>query len=182
MFAANFRSAAAGTLALVLLGSAASSYAVWGWMRGAALTDFQESDWVLLQEAAGVVLNEKPDREQVNWSNPETGNRGSVIALATFTHEGRTCRRAAMRNLTHRGREDRSAYSLCQQADGDWIFVAESALLGEGSTGVEAPAPESAVEAMEEAGAAGEAGAAEAAASAEESADAATPPAIEDDA
>lgn len=145
------RSAVAGTLGLLLLGIAASSHAVWGWMRGDALTDFQESDWTLLKETARQVLNEKPDREQLNWSNPETGNRGSVMALATFTHEGRTCRRTAMRNLTHRGREDQAAYSLCQQADGDWTFVAESALLGEGSTGTDAaqdaPAQDSADEA-----------------------------------
>ncbi|MEM8768455.1 MAG: RT0821/Lpp0805 family surface protein [Pseudomonadota bacterium] len=141
MTAAFLRSSPALALALalapVLLGNAASSHAVWGWMRGAALTDFQASDWTLLKEAAGVVLNEKPDGEQVNWSNPETGNRGSIIALVTFTHEGQTCRRAAMRNLTHRGREDRAAYSLCQQTDGEWVFVSESALLGEGRTNAE---------------------------------------------
>ena len=105
--------------------------AVWQWMRGSALTDFNDSDWVMIKETAAVVLNDKADREQVNWTNPETGNRGSIMALVTFTHDGHTCRRAAMRNITFRGREDRAAYSLCQQADGDWIFVSESALLGE---------------------------------------------------
>ena len=114
-------------ISLLLL--AAPSHAVWHWMRGSALSDFSESDWEILKDTARVVLNEKPDREQVNWTNPDTGNKGSIMALATFQHEGRTCRRAAMRNITHRGREDRAAYSLCQQADGDWIFVAESALL-----------------------------------------------------
>ena len=118
------------SLVLTLCCLPASSHATWQWLRGAAVTDFSPSDWEMVKETARLVLNEKPDREQVNWSNPETGNRGSIMALATFTHEGRKCRRAAMRNLTHRGRDDRSAYSLCQQADGDWIFVAESALLG----------------------------------------------------
>jgi surface antigen len=121
----------ASVLLLATIFEASSSHAVWQWMRGAALTDFKESDWEMLREAARTALNEKPDREQVNWSNPETGNRGSIMVLATFTHEGRTCRRAAMRNITFRGRDERAAYSLCQQADGDWIFVAESALLGE---------------------------------------------------
>lgn len=115
-------------ITMILL--APSGHAVWGWLRGAALTDFSESDWEMLRQTARTVLNEKPDGEQVNWTNPETGNRGSIIALATFTHEGRTCRRTAIRNITHRGRDDRSAYSLCRQEDGDWIFVAESALLG----------------------------------------------------
>lgn len=125
-------------LALAVCLSAASSHAVWQWMRGAAVTDFKESDWALLKETARKVLNELPDREQANWSNPETGNRGSVVALATFQHEGRKCRQAAMRNLTFRGRDDRSAYTLCQQADGDWIFVSESAIRAAAST--DAPA------------------------------------------
>ena len=126
-------------LVLALAAMAAPGHAVWQWMRGAALTDFKESDWTMLRETAREVLNNRPDHEQVNWSNPETGNRGSIIALATFSHEGRKCRRAAIRNLTFRGRDDKAAYSLCQQEDGDWIFVSESALLAEGTT----PPPDS---------------------------------------
>ena len=122
------------TLLLCLAGLAMPSHAVWQWMRGAALTDFKDSDWEILRQTAREVLDNRPDHEQVNWSNPETGNRGSIIALATFSHEGRKCRRAAMRNMTFRGRDDRSAYSLCRQEDGDWIFVSESALLAEGTT------------------------------------------------
>jgi len=119
------------SMLLVMVGfSAASAYGTWQWMRGAAVTDFKDSDWALFKETARAVLNDKADGEQVNWSNPETGNRGSIIALSTFTHEGKRCRRAAMRNLTFRGREDKAAYSLCRQSDGDWIFVSESALLG----------------------------------------------------
>ena len=121
-------------LFLILVSIALPGHAVWQWLRGAAITDFQESDWEMLKATAREVLNEKPDGEQVNWSNPETGNRGSIIALATFAHDGMKCRRAAMRNLTFRNREDRSAYSLCQQEDGDWIFVPESALLDAATT------------------------------------------------
>jgi surface antigen len=121
------------TLLLCLAVIAMPGHAVWQWMRGAALTDFKDSDWQLLRQTARDVLDNKPDHEQVNWSNPETGNRGSIIVLATFSHEGRKCRRAAMRNLTFRGRDDKAAYSLCRQEDGDWIFVSESALLAEGT-------------------------------------------------
>lgn len=121
------RRVAAAALALALL-LPASSHAVWQWMRGAAATDFKESDWAMLKETAMGVLNDLPDREQANWSNPETGNRGSVMALATFQYQGQKCRRAAMRNITSRGRDERSAYTLCQQADGDWLFVPESAI------------------------------------------------------
>jgi surface antigen len=119
---------------LCLLATALPGHAVWHWMRGAAVTDFSESDWVLLKEAAQDMLDNRPDREQVNWSNPDTGNRGSLIVLATFSHDGQVCRRAAMRNLTFRGRDEKAAYSLCQQEDGTWQFVAESALLDEAST------------------------------------------------
>lgn len=106
----------------------ATSHAVWQWMRGAAATDFKEADWAMLKETAMHVLNELPDHEQANWSNPDTGNKGSVMALATFQYHGQKCRRAALRNITYRGRDDRAAYTLCQQADGDWLFVPESAI------------------------------------------------------
>jgi surface antigen len=120
--------------AACLLAAALPGYAVWHWMRGAAVTDFSDSDWELLKEAARDMLDNLPDREQVNWSNPDTGNRGSLIVLATFTHDGKVCRRAAMRNLTFRGRDEKAAYSLCQQEDGEWLFVAESTLLAESET------------------------------------------------
>ena len=126
--------AACVSLAICLLGAALPGHAVWHWMRGAAVTDFNESDWALLKEAAQELLNNRPDGEQVNWSNPDTGNRGSLIVLATFSHNDQVCRRAAMRNLTFRGRDEKAAYSLCQQEDGTWQFVAESALLAEGTT------------------------------------------------
>ena len=116
-------------LAVCLLTTALPGHAVWHWMRGAAVTDFHDSDWALLKETAQDLLNNRPDGEQVNWSNPETGNRGSLIVLATFSHQDQVCRRAAMRNLTFRGRDEKSAYSLCQQADGTWEFVSESELL-----------------------------------------------------
>jgi len=133
---------ASAALALALLLPAASSHAVWQWMRGAALTDFKDSDWTMLKETARHVLSDLPDREQANWSNQETGNKGSIIALATFQYEGQKCRLAAMRNITFRGRDDRSSYTLCQQADGDWIFVPESSIRGSMATeaaGAEAP-------------------------------------------
>ncbi len=119
----------ASCVGICLLAAALPGYAVWQWMRGAAVTDFHDSDWALLKEAAQDMLNNRPDGEQVNWSNPDTGNRGSLIVLATFNHQGRVCRRAAMRNLTFRGRDEKAAYSLCQQEDGTWQFVAESELL-----------------------------------------------------
>ena len=103
----------------LLLLTALPGHAVWHWMRGAAVTDFHESDWAMLKEAANDLLNNRPDGEQVNWSNPDTGNRGSLIVLATFSHQGQVCRRAAMRNMTFRGRDEKAAYSLCQQEDGE---------------------------------------------------------------
>lgn len=132
-----------GALLLSLCVLALPGHAVWQWMRGDALTDFNESDWAMLRATAREVLDDRPDHEQVNWTNPETGNRGSIIALATFSHDGRKCRRVAMRNLTFRGRDDKAAYSLCRQDDGEWMFVAESTLLAEGTTPpADSPAPD----------------------------------------
>lgn len=136
----HLKTTCTGILLLMLCALATPSHAVWQWMRGAAVTDFRESDWTILRATARDLLDNKPDHEQVNWANPETGNRGSLIGLATFTHDGRKCRRTAMRNLTVRGRDDRAAYTLCRQSDGDWIFVSESALLAEGTVPPVTPA------------------------------------------
>ena len=125
----KLRRALSTCLAACLLTAALPGHAVWQWMRGAAITDFHDSDWVLLKETAQDLLDNRPDGEQLNWSNPDTGNRGSLIVLATFSHQGQVCRRAAMRNLTFRGRDEKSAYRHCKQADGTWEFVSESELL-----------------------------------------------------
>ena len=128
------KSLLAGALLVTLSATAIPGHAVWHWMRGAAVTDFNESDWAILKATARDLLDNKPDHEQVNWTNPETGNRGSIIGLATFAHDGRKCRRAAMRNLTFRGRDDKAAYTLCREPDGEWVFVSESALLAKATT------------------------------------------------
>lgn len=113
---------------LLLAVAATSSHGMWQWMRGAALADFQDSDWVLLKATARDVLDNKPDGEQVNWTNPATGNRGSIIAIETFSHDGKQCRRAAMRNISASGKQGQASYNLCQQNDGDWIYVSASVL------------------------------------------------------
>ncbi len=102
--------------------------AVWGWLRGAAITEFTDSDWVMLKAEARRVLDEVDDKTRVDWTNPETGNGGSMKPLTTFEVDGHTCRQMAFKQVTAKGIEGQAVYHLCQQDDSTWQFVAESEL------------------------------------------------------
>ncbi len=113
---------------IVLLTASLPAAAVWEWMRGAAITDFTDSDWVILKAEARRVLDEVADKVQVDWSNPETGNGGSMKPLATFDVDGQTCRQMAFKQVTAKGIEGQAVYHLCRQDDLTWKFVAASEL------------------------------------------------------
>ena len=119
------------TFAIVLLGMLVvtpSTYAMWGWMRGAALGEFTDADWEILKATSRSTLDTSADGEQVNWRNEETGNKGAMKAIMTFRYEGQTCRRIAFLNISHKGQRGVTNYNLCQQADETWAFVADSAI------------------------------------------------------
>lgn len=102
------------------------AYAMWGWVRDAAVADFEESDWQILRTEARRVLEEVDSGVRVDWRNNETGNSGAIKALMTFTYNGMTCRRLALLNLSKRGIRGVFNYNLCRQEDGQWGFVSDS--------------------------------------------------------
>jgi surface antigen len=109
------------------LGVAAPAAAV-KWMRDAAVTEFANSDWDLLRSEVNRVLEEAEDGEQVNWKNPETGNRGALKVIMSFEWNDQRCRRLAALNVTKKGTRGVMNHNLCRQADGAWKFVSDSAI------------------------------------------------------
>ena len=107
--------------------SAPNAHAVWGWMRGAAIGDLNDADWEILKATTRNTLDNAPDGEQVNWRNEDTGNRGAMKVIMSFRHDGAACRRMAFLivSTTTRGVAN---YNLCQQTDGTWNLVADSAV------------------------------------------------------
>lgn len=119
------------TLILLVVASvfgAANSYAVWGWMRGAAVGEFNDADWEMLKETARSTLDTAADGVQVNWRNDDSGNKGAFKAIMTFRYEDQRCRRLAILNINHKGERGVANYNLCQQTDTTWKFVADNAV------------------------------------------------------
>ena len=112
---------------ILLVVIAAPASAFWGWMRGSAANEFKESDWDLFKEEMRQALEDGADGERFDWSNPKTGNSGSIRILETAEVEGETCRKAAFRNVTAKGTKGQSVHYLCRQENGAWQFAAASA-------------------------------------------------------
>lgn len=115
------------TLFMLLL-TALPASAFWAWMRGAALSKFTDADLEIFRVEARRVLDEEADGSRTDWTNPETGNGGSIKPLKTMTVDGQTCRQTAFRNVTATGIRGQSVYHLCRQDDDTWKFIAASSL------------------------------------------------------
>jgi surface antigen len=101
-------------------------HAMWGWMTGAAVTDFNAQDWEILKREAQRALETVDSGVRVNWQNDASGNSGAIKPLMDFTHNGMTCRRVAFLTVTRKGMRGVANYNLCRQPDGEWGFVSDS--------------------------------------------------------
>lgn len=127
---------------VLLIGALAASFpgpgwTFWAWMHDAALTQFTDGDWDILKAETRRVLDDEPDGARTDWNNSETGNGGSIKALATLSLEAQPCRRVAFKNVTATGTEGQGVYHLCRQEDGTWKFVAEATIRAAGTSPVE---------------------------------------------
>ena len=125
-----------GRIAVLVLVSAISltlssnATAFWGWMSGAAVNDFEDSDWDILKSTARTSLDSAADGEQVNWRNEATGNKGAIKVIMSFRHGGKDCRRMAFLNVSNKGQRGVANYNLCRLEDGTWAFLADSEVAG----------------------------------------------------
>ena len=97
-------------------------------MRGAALNEFTDADREMLQSEARRALDDDADGTRTDWTNPDTGNGGSIKPLKTLTVDGQTCRQTAFRQTTASGLKGQGVYHLCRQDDGTWRFIAASSV------------------------------------------------------
>ena len=118
----------AGCAALLAVALAAPAHAAWGWLRGAAVSEFTESDWAVFQATGLKALDDAVDGEIVQWSNDETGAHGRMRIVETFRHSETWCRRIAFESVSGKGTRGRSVYNLCLKPDQTWAFVTDSEL------------------------------------------------------
>ncbi|HYI69777.1 MAG TPA: RT0821/Lpp0805 family surface protein [Skermanella sp.] len=61
--------------------------------------------------------------EPIQWTNPETGNRGTIEPTRTYQDQsGQTCREY-QHTVYIEGRAEKARGEACQQADGSWRIV-----------------------------------------------------------
>lgn len=89
------------------------------WLEHAPVRFFSDADWALATAAVDDALANPADGMPVQWTNPDTGHRGSATALGTLERDGRTCRELALENEA-RGMSGRSVFLYCRQPDGEW--------------------------------------------------------------
>jgi surface antigen len=81
-----------------------------------------DSDKEILREAFDDALDNKPDGESVEWTNPDTGHGGTIMLVDTHEDYGTTCRSIRTRSRAA-GRSGGGNYRLCKAKDDTWQFA-----------------------------------------------------------
>lgn len=81
-----------------------------------------EVDKEILTATFNNALADAADGETVAWSNPDTGNNGTVEVLDTHEDYGTTCR-TVRTHMNAAGREGGGVYRLCLADDDTWQFA-----------------------------------------------------------
>jgi len=85
--------------------------------------EMSDSDVDLAVATMQASLESDPNGTASSWSNPETGNRGSITPLETFqTDEGYYCREFE-EALSVGGRSGSYDNAACRDDDGTWRLV-----------------------------------------------------------
>ena len=88
--------------------------------------DLKDSDIAMLQAAASALFQD--DKAAIgqtkSWSNPKTGNSGTVSLLELFEHAGMPCKRL-QHSIKQKGRADQIIYQFarCRVGDGSWKLL-----------------------------------------------------------
>lgn len=81
-----------------------------------------EVDKQILSETFNAALTDAEDGETVAWSNPDTGNNGTIQVIDTHEDYGTTCR-TVRTHMEASGREGGGVYRLCLAEDDTWQFA-----------------------------------------------------------
>ena len=81
-----------------------------------------ERDRLLAGEAYNTALEYNPTDKAAEWRNPDSGNYGRVIPVATYRQNGRYCREFTQEIFI--GGEKQTGYGrACRQPDGSWEII-----------------------------------------------------------
>lgn len=107
-----------GTIGLIV-GALAGGYL--GNQVGKWLTD---KDRDKIDETTSKAAESGKSGEAFYWTNPESGNRGSVAATESYTTGGQSCRAITQTVTTANGQSANGSGTVCKQPDGTWKVTA----------------------------------------------------------
>ncbi len=81
-----------------------------------------EVDKQILSDTLTAALTDAADGDTVAWSNPDTGNHGTIEVIDTHEDYGTTCR-TVRTHMEASGREGGGVYRLCLAEDDTWQFA-----------------------------------------------------------
>lgn len=88
--------------------------------------DLTADDVEMLKAAAAALFADDGARlgDTRTWSNPASGNTGSVSLVKTFEHQGLPCKRV-QHVVEQKGRADQVVYQFarCRTSDGTWRLL-----------------------------------------------------------
>lgn len=83
---------------------------------------FTDRDIVYINQTAYNSFETVPTYTTTSWSNPDTGNYGTITPTRTYEQQGRYCREY-QQNVTVGGRVQESYGTACRQPDGQWEII-----------------------------------------------------------
>lgn len=91
---------------------------------GAAATFLNTEDRSMLERATQNALETGVSGDPVQWLNPETGNRGSIIPQPAFAMGGRSCREFHQ-TIVAGGATATGYGTACRDPRGTWLIAAD---------------------------------------------------------
>ncbi|GEM_PF-1901811 len=94
----------------------------WGFLQDSPANRFQKGDFALMRQTLDTVLEQAPDGEAREWSNPATGAMGRIEALSSYEMKAMPCRRVEILNRVPQA-EATSRFDFCRTDAGEWKVV-----------------------------------------------------------
>lgn len=116
-FRTHSRAAFAAAALLALAGCSTADFA--------APPQPTEGDRALLAQTTQQALETTPTGEGLNWTNPDSGHRGTVTPTRTYDGEVPPCRQY-QQTVTLEDRTLQAVGKACRQDDGEWVTTAHT--------------------------------------------------------
>ncbi len=100
----------------------ATAQGAFGFMKDTVVAHFTQDDVNTMRSTGSEVLKAQDIGTSRSWSNPTTGNGGSLKLIGAFSSaDGRECKKLRVENHT-KTQHRVTAQTLCRSKDGPWLM------------------------------------------------------------